>query len=329
VLVGSRARAAALLLVSVAFATWGTSAGAGGHVTATLLSEQASVKPGGPFTVGLEMTMRPGWHTYWRNPGDSGLPLKITWKLPEGFTAGPIEWPAPERIPSEALMSYGYEGVVLLPVEITPPARLAADSVTVGGTFEWLECAEVCVPGSASLHLSLPVLEERPGPGSAAPLFAAARARIPAPPTGWALDAETGPRAVSLRFRPPSGPSVRSAYLFVDQPLVVDYAAPQGFERTESGYRVTATPAPNAQEPPSRLTGVLVLEGRPGPRSRTAVQVDVPVSRGDPAPAPPPAPSASLPAGLAAIASVVAIAGLGLAIFLLRRRSAHPRKEPS
>src|SRR2546427_4268365 len=98
-----------------------TPAEASANVSVELLSERAAIEPGMPFRVGLLMRMRPGWHTYWKNPGDSGLPLRVTWNLPEGFSAGPIDWPTPERIPENGLMSYGYSRDVLIPIEITPP----------------------------------------------------------------------------------------------------------------------------------------------------------------------------------------------------------------
>lgn len=272
------------------------------------------------------MKIRRGWHTYWKNPGDSGLPPKMKWNLPGGFSAGSIEWPTPERIPEGALMSYGYSGEVLLPIEIIPPEGLPADSVTLAGGFEWLECADVCVPGSAALTLSLPVRPGPPAPGPAAPAFAEARSQIPVGPSGWTFTAEAGPRAISLRFRDPAGTSPHGAYLFVDQPLVADYAAPQGFERVAGGgCRLTVTPAPNAQGVPERLTGVLVVEGQAGSRSPAAVQVDVPVTRGDPAPVPSGGPGPAVPWGRAA----AGIAGLGLAILLLRFVRAGWKKSPS
>lgn len=222
-------------------------------------------------------------------------------------------------------MSYGYSGEVLLPVEIIPPATLAADSVIIRGTLEWLECADVCLPGSSALRLSLPVRPDAPARGPAAASFDAARSRVPGGPEGWEFDAAAGPRAVSLTFQDRLGLSPRTAYLFVDRPLVVDYAAPQGFERVERGYRVTVPPAPNAPGVPERLTGVLVLEGRAGPGSRAAVRVDVPVTPGDPAPAP--VPSGGGAKSIQALAAVVAVAGLGLAVLLLRRTYAYRRKE--
>jgi len=318
-----------LLAALAACAARGPAADASTNVEVALLAEGASVSPGRPFVVGLRMTMRPGWHTYWKNPGDAGLPLRIAWDLPPGFSAGPIEWPAPERIVANTLVSYGYHGDVLLTVEITPPAAIAGDSVTIAGKFDWLECAEECVPGTASLRLALPVRGGTPAPGPAAPRFAHARARIPVAPTGWTFAAEAGPRAVSLAFRPPPGIAPRRAALFVDEPLVVDYAGPQGFERAGGGWRVTAPPAANAQPVLARLTGVLVVEGRRGSGAPIAVQVDVPVHAGDPAPAaaqtePPSRARTRLTALIAGVLAAI-VAGLLAVGYALRRAAGGPR----
>ena len=336
-----------LLLGSLAILLMGASArgastGGSENFDVALVSEYAAIRPAHPFYVGLRMEPKPGWHTYWKNPGDAGLPLRIEWTLPPGFTAGPIEWPAPVRFETGPLVSYGYDREVLLAVRITPPAAISAKSVTIAGTFDWLECEEVCVAGSATLDLALPVSDPArdgvPREAPAARLFAAARASRPAALPEWNLSAEAGPRAIALEIRPPQGASAQGGYFFADQPLVADYAAAQGFESVGGGHRLTVPPAPNRNGFPARLTGVLVLEGA-GPRgSRAALEVDVPLSAGDPAPpsaqqvtasAGPHPPAASsrtprIPVG--AMAGAVALGGLGF--ILLRRRQRRTQRDP-
>lgn len=235
--------------------------------------------------------MKDGWHTYWKNPGDSGLPTKIDWKLPDGFVAGPIEWPPPELMPTRSEMSYGYAGEVLLPVLITPPSATGSDSIALAAVVRWLECADVCLSGSATLDLKLPVTRGEPVPGPDAASFAAARSMLPLDGASWQLASVAGPRAISLEFQPPKGVDPKRVYFFVDQPLVVNYAAPQPWGRLGDGFRLTAQPASNATDTPERLTGVLVVEGRKAGASRMAVHVDIPVLRGDPAPFQPAAPT--------------------------------------
>ncbi len=126
-------------------------------VKADLLADTSAVMAGKPFTVGLRMQMAPEWHTYWQYSGDAGLPTKITWQLPEGFKAGPIQWPLPDKIVSPGdIINYGYSNETMLLVEITPPANLPSGDVTLKAKADWLVCRESCVPGSKDLTLTLP-----------------------------------------------------------------------------------------------------------------------------------------------------------------------------
>ncbi len=309
------------VLIALALTTARDAVAKGGNIEVSFLSEHAAVSPGRPFYVGVRMKIRDGWHTYWRNPGDSGLAPRIAWGLPDGFEAGPIEWPTPERHAEGDLMTFGYRREVLFPIRITPPLRIDADSVTIAATVDWLECKDVCMPGTAVLRLSLPVSANPAAPGPNASKIAAARSRVPAASVGWSFSAEAGPRTIAIAFVPPAGVSPRGAYFFADQPLITEHAAPQGFERADAGYRVTMSPAANAPGNLERLTGVLVVESGSLVRRRSAVQVDVPVRHGEPAPAPVPRERA----GLSAVAYAVAagIAGLALALIVLRK----PRKK--
>lgn len=283
-----------------------------------LISESRTVTPGRALYVGIRVRMAPGWHTYWKNPGDSGLPVRIAWDLPPGFNAEPIEWPAPDRFAESDLMTYGYHDQVVFPVRISSPAAIEGDSVRVSGTVDWLECKDVCVAGTSPVALTLGVSRKRSTAGPDAGAVTAARSRVPAAPQGWTMTAEAGPRAIALAFHPPKDLSVREAYLYVEQPLVVEHAAAQGFEPAGGGYRLTITPALNAIRNPPRLTGVLLVEGAGLFRRRLAVQVDVPVATGDPEPAPvPPAKQETPNAGV--VAAVVALA-IGASWFLLNRK---------
>ena len=94
-------------------------------VSVTLLGETASIEPGASFWVGIRQRIAPGWHTYWTNPGDSGEPPTVDWALPAGWTAGPLVFPQPERMPVGPLMSFGYTKEVVLLTRLTAPAGLA------------------------------------------------------------------------------------------------------------------------------------------------------------------------------------------------------------
>ena len=147
-------------------------------VKADLLADTTAVAPGKPFTVGLRLRMTPHWHTYWQYSGDAGLPTKLTWQLPNGFKAGPLQWPLPEKIVTAGdIVNYGYDGEVVLLTEITPPASLPAGQITLKAKAEWLVCADICVPGSAELSLPLPA--EGTPVAANAEAFAKYRALLP------------------------------------------------------------------------------------------------------------------------------------------------------
>lgn len=134
------------------------------YVVAQLLSDQSTITAGEPFTLGLKFTIDPTWHTYWINPGETGQATKLALSLPEGFTAGDLEFPVPKRFVTDFGFNileagFGYEGTVIHTVTVTPPADLkAGEAVTISGTANWLMCDPgTCVPGKAELSISLPV----------------------------------------------------------------------------------------------------------------------------------------------------------------------------
>jgi len=147
------------------------------NTTARLEAADSSLVPGQTVEVAVVLEMADHWHTYWRNHGDSGGPTEITWELPDGFTAGDIQWPTPERYNVEGLISFGYEGIAALIVPIQVPASLPpGESVTLKARVDWLECKDVCIPGDQEVSLTLPVADT---PGEANPAFEAYRTARP------------------------------------------------------------------------------------------------------------------------------------------------------
>jgi thiol:disulfide interchange protein DsbD len=155
------------------------------HAQVELLADHATVAPGQTVGVGLRILHEPGWHSYWLNPGDSGLATRFDWTLPPGATAGPIQWPLPERIPFGGLVNLGYKGDLLLPATLTVPADARPGS-RFAATLRarWLICADICIPDQATLALELPVAA-RAEASATAPRFAATLARVPQPAPDW------------------------------------------------------------------------------------------------------------------------------------------------
>jgi thiol:disulfide interchange protein/DsbC/DsbD-like thiol-disulfide interchange protein len=127
-------------------------------VKAQLVANTTAVVPGKPFTVGLLLHMVPGWHTYWKFPGDAGIPTELKWKLPPQWKTREIQWPIPLKLnePGE-IQIYGYHDEVLLMQEIIPPSSLAGSSVRLSADASWLVCEKICIPGNAEVNLDLPI----------------------------------------------------------------------------------------------------------------------------------------------------------------------------
>ncbi|MBV9202633.1 MAG: thiol:disulfide interchange protein, partial [Alphaproteobacteria bacterium] len=152
-------------------------------VRADLIGETASIAPGATLWVDLHLAVKPGWHVYWQNPGDSGLPTAIDWKLPPGFAAGHIRWPVPEHFVQNGIGNYGYAGTVDLLVPISVPRELETGKpAALDAEASWLACADICIPGTSRLSLVLPVTAQPTTPDRAvAKIFAAAREHLPVP----------------------------------------------------------------------------------------------------------------------------------------------------
>jgi len=131
------------------------------HVQAELVAERDALAPG-ENRVALRLTPEPGWHTYYREPGDVGLPTTLAWTLPDGFTAGAIEWPEPETFRLGEETSYGYSRETLHVVTLTVPAAAIGYEATLRAQATWLVCKDLCIPGKAQLSLTLPV-QAKPG----------------------------------------------------------------------------------------------------------------------------------------------------------------------
>jgi DsbC/DsbD-like thiol-disulfide interchange protein len=149
------------------------------NVRAELISEVATVKAGEPFWVALRQTIKPHWHTYWKNPGDSGLPTEITWTLPQGAKADPIVWPTPSLIDVSGIINYGFHDDILLLVKVTPPAD-ASGTFHLAADANWLVCDDVCIPEEGKLALDVPVgPATTPADGATRALFDKARRDVP------------------------------------------------------------------------------------------------------------------------------------------------------
>jgi len=279
----------AILAVSAIAVLWAASPAAAapvrnGAVEAELVPAVASVQPGRPFEVALRLSHDAHWHTYWINAG-TGYPTSIKWDLPEGWSAGDIQWPVPIVLKdsSGAVVGNGYDGEVLLPVILTPPAGLAPGSkVSLKADVEWLMCKDVCMPGQAALALELPVNAAPPAAHPAwGPKFSDAHARLPGTPSGWKLSAVKAGKTVSLTVRPPADAPAFTAedmHFFADDNLVA-YDQPQSAAFNVGAWTLSLPIDAAAPRDASRLVGVLALGRGPVP----GIRIDIPFGAAAPA----------------------------------------------
>ena len=277
------------------------------HVEAELVSERTALVPGRTTTLALRLKMADGWHTYWRNPGDSGLPTTLAWKLPAGTTAGPIQWPAPEALPAGPLVNFGYEGEVLLLTDVAVAADARpGDTLTLAAKAEWLVCRETCIPEEAQLELVLPVSDRYDPYPQWGKAIAATRDALPAPAPGWLAAARGDGQKVVVTLTAPAGAATPAGvHFFPFDEGRIEPAGKQAFARDPSGTFTLTLPVANQLAPGfARVAGVLTSTGgfAAGAAAPKAIVVDTPltgavVAGPKPAAAPVPVLNAAAPAG--------------------------------
>jgi thiol:disulfide interchange protein len=280
------------------------------HVEVELVAAADAVVPGQPLELALRIKHDPEWHTYWRNPGDSGLPTQINWQLPAGWSAGPIQWPVPKRLPVGPLMNYGYEGELLLPVQLTPPAGVkAGDLAFLAARADWLMCKDVCIPGGADLKLMLPI-KTAAAPSKHAAAFAATRALLPQPVALPQAQATIDGERVRLAFAPEKAPRTLEFFPFDEGRIAPAAVQTLGSAAGRTTLDLTAAQPPAAEF--KQLSGVLVADGGPAAADRGgwAAMIDVPLAAGTLAAAAA-APAAAVVTGSAATSVGWAAALLG------------------
>lgn len=249
------------------------------HVEAELIAEPISIQAGRPFWVALRLVHDEHWHTYWLNPGDSGLATKLKWVLPPGFSAGPIQWPYPQRLLTPPLASYGYEGEILLLVQITPPTELTEPEYTLRARADWLMCKEECLPGRADLSVTVRVGTEAAPDPRFADLFEATRRALPRPAAEWTITAESRQGEIVLSLSHPNL-ALETVHFFPFREDLIAHAETQRLEKTASGYALRIPLSANAGDLAARLVGVAVAApGWSEDPTHRAILIDVPLER--------------------------------------------------
>lgn len=246
------------------------------HVKVDLVAEDQWITPGGRTLVAFYFQLERGWHIYWLNPGDSGEPPRVQWRLPAGLSAGEIEWPAPQRLGNATVVDFGYEDTVTLLVAINASRSLRTDQPAhFIADLKVLVCKEVCIPGGVQVSLTLPVKSTPPEVDArSVPLFIAGRGSMPRkPPQNWEFSVRD--RKDSFLLTAKVGQPPARALFFPLEESQIDNSAPQKIVLQAVGFELTLRKSDQLLKPIKRLRGVLEIS------ANRAYMIDVAVI-GDP-----------------------------------------------
>ena len=194
-----------------------------GHARISLIKDHSDFVPGTSINIGLKVSMDKGWHTYWRNPGDSGGPIVIDWDLPKGFSVSDIKWPLPEKIEYPPLMTYGYEDFVIYPMVLSVPADYSDDYFEM--TADILICADVCIPESGKISSNLLDIESDS-------LIYEWLESIPSKSLPISTSLNDNNLEISFTFEK----EIKEIYFFPDENNSIDYSSKQNFYKKDDGY---------------------------------------------------------------------------------------------
>ena len=194
-----------------------------GHARISLIKDHSDFVPGTSINIGLKVSMDKGWHTYWRNPGDSGGPIEIDWNLPKGFSVSDIKWPLPEKIEYPPLMTYGYEDFVIYPMVLSIPADYSDDYFEMNADI--LICADVCIPESGKISSNFLDIESDS-------LIYEWLESVPSK----SLPITTSLNDNNLEIKFTFEKEIKEIYFFPDENNSIDYSSKQNFYKKDDGY---------------------------------------------------------------------------------------------
>ncbi len=231
------------------------------NVKTTIISEVKSIKSGQSFWVAVKFEMQNGWHIYWRNSGDSGLPTSVDWIVPKGFTITDTFYPYPNILVENNSATFIYENEVLLLVKITSPSNISENEIVISAKANWLECKQVCIPGSAKMTVTLNVDDSNSEDEIAISDLYDWLNKVPIYKSDWKFEIEISNNLVNVNGIKPNW-FKSNEYEIIFFPYADDifnYSAKQNFQINENGFTIELELNKFRSEDPSSLDGILVI----------------------------------------------------------------------
>ena len=261
-------------------ATLGTNASDGQDaVVAEITADRSAATPGGFYEVGILLKHKPGWHTYWKNPGDVGEATQIEWKLPRNWKIKPLGWPLPKVYKTGELTSYVYDGDVLLPFQLEVPwGTPYGTRATIRAKVSWVACRNICIPQETTLRFSVPI-DVASKPSQTSQLFRQAHTDIPEKVRSTSVTAVQDGKRLYIEFPPSAGLISESAVFIPTTQNLLDLSVSK---TTQTKGRITSLLLTLKADNPnllSSLEGILVADGGPLKRG-WAIETSIPVKAG-------------------------------------------------
>jgi DsbC/DsbD-like thiol-disulfide interchange protein len=206
------------------------------NVAINLISEYSKIQPGKTFNLGLAMRHNQGWHTYWKNPGDSGLPTTINWMTPD-ILYGEIQWPAPHKFTYGNVNSYGLTGEEILIIPVTVPKSFSKDVLKIEADVKWLECNEICIPSKKFISITLPVGKKPEINTDTVSLFSEARKNLGSKSNNKKIKAVL--LEENLAFEIKNRADIKDAYFFPYDENIVEGSLTQSLVKNKDKYELT------------------------------------------------------------------------------------------
>jgi thiol:disulfide interchange protein DsbD len=269
------------ILVILSFLLWVVSARAA-HTQAQLVLANTTARPGDTVLAGVHLKMESGWHTYWKNPGEAGSATKIVWQLAPGVTAGDIEWPLPQKLPPEEVTTFGYEGEVVLLIPLKLAADLKPGPLDLKAKVSWLECKEQCIPAGATVEATLNIgTESKASPDAA--LLNLWTSKIPQTnnlfsfQARWEKSVSDDSRTIIIEGTQTAADLIPIEKVDFFPNTNDDFEVQGATEKVDSkaGFALRKTIKKLSGEWPSRISGVVVIEGN---KQRWGFELNVPIA---------------------------------------------------